>query len=326
MEFTESFKSTLFKIDDHNFNDQALELFDFQYNQNPLYQNFCQSLGRNPKNVRHIDRIPFLPIDMFKNHVVKSGAWKPQKVFLSSGTTNNNRSQHHIRDLTWYQLVSRRAFELVYGKLSDYQIFTLLPSYEEQGASSLIYMVQHFIEQAEENSCFLKKSDLSALTESLHRKKLFIGVSYALLDAIQELGNKDEHLILMETGGMKGRRKEMTRMELHQNLAKGYDVRNVHSEYGMTELLSQAYARSSGQFKFPAWCKVLIREINDPFSYLQPYQTGGINVIDMANIDTCSFIETSDLGKKINSELFEVLGRFDNSDVRGCNLLAEFLK
>jgi phenylacetate-coenzyme A ligase PaaK-like adenylate-forming protein len=317
MSFTEEFKHRIFHINEETFEDSSLAAFDFQYHQCEIYRRYCDNLLRNPNNVKHIHDIPFLPIQFFKNHAIKSGEWKEDKIFKSSGTTSTKRSQHYIKDLKHYHKVSKIAFEQALGDISQYRILALLPSYQEQGDSSLISMVDHFMNFSMPNSGYYS-SDTFEIQANDDQKKLIIGVSFALL-SLAEKNISLKNSIVMETGGMKGRRKEITREELHQTLQTGFSVDNIWSEYGMTELQSQAYG-AGGEFKFPAWAKCMIRDINDPFDYLPEGKTGGVNIIDLANIDTCCFIETKDLGST-EKDFFQILGRFDNSDIRGCNLL-----
>ena len=317
MNFAEDFKHTLFKINEETFTDRSLAAFKYQYSSNSIYHSYCQYLHKTPETVKNLEDIPFMPIEFFKNHAVKCGVWEEAKIFKSSGTTATGRSQHYIKDLDLYLKTAKNAFEAEFGRLSDLKIIAILPSYQSQGDSSLISMVDYFMKFSHLKSGYYLNEDLhSAFSDS--DRKLVIGVSYALLD-IAESGMRAENSIIMETGGMKGRRKELTRNELHSYLKKGFGVKEVWSEYGMTELQSQAYGRN-GQFRLPPWAKCLIRGINDPFTYQPNGKTGGINVIDLVNIDSCCFIETKDLGR-VNGPTFEVLGRFDNSDIRGCNLM-----
>ncbi|MEQ9007396.1 MAG: acyl transferase, partial [Ekhidna sp.] len=260
---------------------------------------------------------PFLPIQFFKNHAVKSGEWQEDKIFKSSGTTATGRSIHYIKDLKYYHHVSKTAFENEVGDLSQFSIKAILPSYKEQGDSSLINMVDHFMNFSLPNSGYYSGNE-NDFNGNNDEKKLVIGVSFALL-SMAEKNISLKNSIVMETGGMKGRRREMTRAELHKQLKDGFSVDHIWSEYGMTELQSQAYG-IDGEFKFPPWAKTLIRDINDPFEYFPLGKTGGVNVIDLANIDSCCFIETKDLGRH-EKDFFQILGRFDNSDIRGCNLL-----
>ena len=318
----ENFKSKIFSIQPENFQINALEVFAYQYFHNPTYQIYCQHLGKSPDNVHSLQDIPFLPIEFFKTHQVMTGQWEPEKVFMSSGTTGMQRSEHHVRDLSFYHQIAQVIFESHYGPLPSIEIMALLPSYLEQGDSSLISMVDHFMRHSHPSSAYYL-GDHSSLLQAINssdRKKLLIGVSYALLDVTDKTGLSADNLIIMETGGMKGRRKEMIRTELHEVLMKNFSASHIHSEYGMTELTSQAYA-VEGQFAFPPWARALIRDINDPFTFLPAGRTGGLNIVDLANINSCSFLETKDLGLESKTGHFEVLGRFDNSDLRGCNLL-----
>ncbi|WP_425391810.1 acyl transferase [Ekhidna sp.] len=318
MSFAEEFKHTIFDINEKTFVDSSLKVFEYQYRHCNIYQEYCKYLNKNPKNVKKLTDIPFIPIEFFKNHAIKSGDWSASKIFKSSGTTETGRSKHYVRDESFYHSITTHTFEHSVNALEDLQIIALLPSYQEQGQSSLINMVDHFIHQSDPSSGYYLDSDIEQM---LHKpgKKLIIGVSYALLDLVESKNIASGDSIIMETGGMKGRRKEITREDLHNRLKTGFNTDAIWSEYGMTELFSQAYGEN-GKFKFPSWAKCLIRDINDPFSYLENQSTGGINIIDLGNIDTCSFIETKDLGR-VDGNHFEVLGRFDNSDIRGCNLL-----
>ncbi len=320
MAFAESFKEAIFTINEKNFESYCLEVFNYQYTECPVYHSYCNHLGKNPTDVRSIKQIPFLPVEFFKNHAIKSGNWEEEKIFKSSGTTKTGRSQHFIRDLKFYHSLTKKIFEGWFGPLEYIQILALLPSYLEMGDSSLIAMVDSFISESAPNSDYSLDSieDLKQLDTSSNKKLLF-GVSYALLELSERFKVPLKNVQIIETGGMKGRRKEITREELHKNLQKTFKINDIYSEYGMTELMSQAYGKN-GLFQFPKWAKALVRDVNDPFTYLKERKTGGINIIDLANIDSCAFIETKDLGK-MNGSYFEVLGRFDNSDIRGCNLM-----
>lgn len=321
----QKFESSLFSISTASFQEAALEVFCYQWQHNTVYRQFCISLHKNPSNVNQLEQIPFLPIEFFKTCEIKTGAWEVEKIFLSSGTTAQARSRHFVKSESLYHKISKYIFEERYGPLHQLEILALLPNYLEQEGSSLISMVDHFIRNAAPGSAFLL-NDHETLKQRLYKKtttqRLLIGITYALLDLAENVPASIHGCTIIETGGMKGRGRELTRPELHSVLERAFEVNSIHSEYGMTELFSQAYG-SAGLFTFPQWCRVLIRDINDPFSYLSPEKTGGINVIDLANIHTCSFIETKDLGRTKTSEnsVFEVLGRFDNSDLRGCNLL-----
>lgn len=319
----ENFKQSLFFIQPSQFEGAALQLFEYQWQNNPIYRTYCTTLGKDPSNVHSVESIPFLPIAFFKTQEIKTGAWITEKIFKSSGTTGAQRSCHHVGSETFYHQIAEKAFEMQYGQLAEFEVLALLPSYLEQGDSSLISMVDYFISRSSPSSAFLlddEKALFDKLTTQSAHRKLIIGVTYALLDLASNLPIDLSEAVIMETGGMKGRRKEMIRSEVHAELKQAFSVSEVHSEYGMTELTSQAYG-VDGRFQMPPWCKVSIRDINDPFTLLKEDQTGGINVIDLANTHSCAFIETKDLGKvQLNGE-FEVLGRFDNSDLRGCNLL-----
>ena len=309
------------------FHKMAMKAFRHQFQHNEVYQKYCVLVKRTPENVKHITEIPFLPIEFFKSKEVLSSLDPIQTTFTSSGTTGQITSKHHVTDLEFYELSFRNAFSKFYGNIEDYVVLALLPSYLERNGSSLIYMVQDMIEgsQHPDSGFYLNNYD-----ELVHKLKqldsdgqnvLLIGVTYALLDLIEQYDFDLKNTIIMETGGMKGRRKEMIREELHSVLTKGFGVSEIHSEYGMTELLSQAYSLGNGIFECPPWMDVLIRDTEDPFTLIDFGKTGGINVIDLANYNSCSFIATQDLGKKYENFSFEVLGRFDNSDIRGCNLM-----
>jgi len=310
----------------------ALQIFQFQYVNNAVYRQFCDCLHINPTQITSVEKIPFLPISFFKTHPVVSSQKTIEKVFTSSGTTGAITSQHLVSDVSIYEKSFIKGFENVYGSTSDYVILALLPSYLEREGSSLVYMADALIKKSKnpESGFYLHNyteivSKIQFL-EQTYRKTLLLGVTYALLDLVELIKTKNipfahPNLTIMETGGMKGKRKEMIREELHQILTNGFGVQHIHSEYGMTELLSQAYSKGNGIFETPPWMRVLIRDTEDALT-LQPFgKTGGINIIDLANINSCSFIATQDLGKKHSQNTFEVLGRFDNSDIRGCNLM-----
>jgi Acyl-protein synthetase, LuxE len=292
-----------------------------------VYQQFCNLLHKNKTNVKRIEDIPFLPIQFFKSHQVVSSQQTPQAVFTSSGTTGAITSSHFVTDLKYYEESYRLSFKQFYGNIEDYVVLALLPSYLEREGSSLIYMVNDLIDlsnQPESGFYLNNYDDLLGKLESLNQEGknvLLIGVTYALLDCLEKKNFSLNNTIIMETGGMKGRRKELIREELHQLLMKGFGVTEIHSEYGMTELLSQAYSLGNGIFECPNWMKIIIRDPEDALTILENNKTGGINVIDLANINSCSFIATQDLGKCYENGSFEVLGRFDNSDIRGCNLM-----
>ncbi len=305
----------------------ALEVFRYQAVHVPVYKRYLELLRIVPEEVHDIDRIPFLPVSVFKTHEVIAEGLVPATVFRSSGTTGMVRSRHPVADTALYEKSFTEGFERFYGSVHDLTILALLPSYLEQGDSSLIYMMRHLIAQSGKAQSGFYLNNPSKLAETLEtlnaagERVLLFGVSYALLDLTEKHTFRLSNTTVMETGGMKGRRKEMVREELHELLKKGFGVQHIHSEYGMTELLSQAYSRGEGIFEPPPWMKVVIRDANDPFALLPPGQTGGINIIDLANVYSCSFIATQDLGKIHPDGTFEVLGRFDYSDLRGCNLL-----
>lgn len=308
----------------------ALDIFRYQAAENQVYRNFIRALKINPAGVDTIEAIPFLPIDLFKTHTILCGSnTKPELVFTSSGTTGQIQSRHPVMDISLYEQSFRKGFELFYGDIQQYAVLALLPSYLEREGSSLIYMVDNLVKDSNNpvSGYFLyNHQDLYTTITQLQdqqKKVVLIGVTYALLDLIETYQLNFPELIVMETGGMKGKRKELIREELHQLLKAGFGVEKIHSEYGMTELLSQAYSLGDGIFNCPPWMKLKIRDTNDPFSYLENGRTGGINVIDLANVHSCSFIATQDLGKMYEDGSFEVLGRFDNSDIRGCNLLIQ---
>ena len=326
---TESYKESVFNLSDaEEFNVLALELFHFQYKNNALYRQFSDLLKAGPGTVKTIRDIPFLPVHFFKDHPVVAGTGKDEeKIFMSSATGGGGRSLHRVPDIRLYEESFSRGFEYFYGSAGSYRFLALLPSYLEQGDSSLVYMMSHFIRATEKNGSGFYLHDLPALKEKLSEPPpggvttLLFGVTYALLDLANMKPAVAGPLIVMETGGMKGRRRELIREEVHQQLREGFNVDTIHSEYGMTELLSQAYSKEKGRFLSPPWMKVLIREMNDPFALAPAGRTGGINIIDLANLHSCGFLATQDLGRAGGDGSFEVLGRFDASDVRGCNLL-----
>jgi hypothetical protein len=305
----------------------ALKVFRFQFDNNLVYQEFCTLLNKNKENVKSLIEIPFLPIQFFKSHEVLSSTEAIQATFTSSGTTGMQTSKHLVTDVTLYEESYRKAFSEFYGNIEDYCVLALLPSYLEREGSSLIHMVDDLIQSSnhEDSGFYLNNYDelIAKLIEldNSGQNVILIGVTYALLDLIERHQFQLKNTIIMETGGMKGKRKEMIREELHDVLCQGFGVPVIHSEYGMTELLSQAYSLGNGIFECPNWMQILIRETEDALSYVNEGKTGGINVIDLANINSCSFIATQDLGKKYPNHSFEVLGRFDNSDIRGCNLM-----
>lgn len=311
------------------FNQTALEIFRYQAQHTPVYRSYIQALGIDTCSITDYRKIPFLPIQFFKTQSVLAEELSAAITFSSSGTTGMTNSKHHVPDLKWYTDSFRKAFQLFYGDIQDIAILALLPSYLERDGSSLIYMVDDLIQasgQSESDYFLYNHQDLLDTLLKLQQtgtKTILIGVTYALLDFIEQYQLEFPDLIVMETGGMKGKRREMVRDELHQLLKEGFGVQHIHSEYGMTELLSQGYSYGDGLFYTPPWMKILIRDTNDPLSLLENKKTGAINVIDLANYHSCSFIATQDLGKIHVDQSFEILGRFDNSDIRGCNLLVQ---
>lgn len=368
MQKTQIFKQKVLQLIPEEFDSLALEIFRYQAEHNLIYKKYLQYLRIQVNTISSIEKIPFLPIEFFKTQTIISGDYEKGITFESSGTTGQNSSQHHVQDPEFYLQIAEQIFERFYGKLSDFQIFALLPSYLERTNSSLVYMVEHFIKKSGNPNSGFYLDDYEALAKALGGngrqelgeiehgstipdsqfpsspipKTLLIGVTFGLLDFAESgidlsfLQNID-NLIVMETGGMKGRRKELLREEVHEILTKAFYVKSIHSEYGMTELLSQGYSTGEGVFELPISMKIMLRDVNDPFHYNINSRSGGINIIDLANVDSCCFIETKDLGGwehfTINNEQltvlniphlkFRVLGRFDNSDIRGCNLMVQ---
>ena len=337
-----------------DFESVALEVFRFQYDHNPVYHNYVKALHLDPAGVRSITGIPFLPIRFFKSHSIKTTAFEPEMIFESSGTTGTINSRHFIKDVSLYGKSFTKGFRLVFGPVKDWCIIGFLPSYIERGNSSLAYMVNELVKQTghPQSGFYLneydKLSGTLAKLEKAKQKTVLIGVTFALLDFAAKHSLPLEHTIMMETGGMKGRREEMIREEVHDLLKRSFNLPIIHSEYGMTELLSQAYSKGNGIFHCPPWMKVLIRDDEDPLSVQSPVssrlpiaigtavgsqlpiaigtavsspRSGGINIIDLGNIYSCSFIATDDAGKLYDDGSFEVLGRIDNSDIRGCSLM-----
>ena len=305
----------------------AMKVFRFQYDNNQVYREFCELLKVEKSTVKSIKEIPFLPIQFFKTHSVISGNDTIKETFTSSGTTGVITSKHLVTDTILYEESYTKAFSQFYGNIEDYVVLALLPSYLDREGSSLIYMVKDLIELSKSTDSGFYLHNNNELISKIIRLEasgkniLLIGVTYALLDVLELQNFKLKNTIIMETGGMKGKRKEIIREELHEILCNGFGVTSIHSEYGMTELLSQAYSLGNGIFECPNWMQIYIRDTEDALHYIENEKTGGINVIDLANINSCSFIATQDLGKKYDNNSFEVLGRFDNSDIRGCNLM-----
>lgn len=322
------------KIFDHSpagFDALALEIFRYQAQHNPVYSEYLAILGRQPAAVKTMREIPFLPIRFFKTHRIAAGEFAAEASFESSGTTGSVNSRHFVKDLSIYEQSFFTGFEQFYGPVSDYVVIGLLPSYLERGNSSLVYMVNSMIEKSRrpESGFYLYEFDkvagLLKELEARQTKTLLIGVTYALLDLAEQFPQPLRHTIIVETGGMKGRREEMIRPEVHAELKKAFGLAAIHSEYGMTELLSQAWSKGDGIFNSPSWMKIMLREEEDPLTIktITPGATisGAINIIDLANIHSCSFIATDDAGRLHSDGSFEVMGRIDNSDIRGCSLL-----
>lgn len=320
----DSFRSQLLDITENDFPAFALELFDYQYHQNDVYRNYCEALGRSPNDVRQLDQIPFLPIEFFKTKEIQSGTWDAKHHFLSSGTTGSVRSLKLVKDLDFYHQVTESCFEFAYGTgLENITVIGLFPrTIQHNESSSLISMVRHFIATSGPDSGFCETLDeaIEMMSKNEKDKNFLIGLTYFILQLAETPKNLPDNSFVVETGGMKGNRREMVREDLHAELSASLQIAQVHSEYGMTELTSQMYSTGKGYFKYPPWVKILTREINDPFTYVEE-KLGGINIIDLANMDTCAFIETKDLGTIDAKNGFYVLGRIDNSDIRGCNLL-----
>jgi hypothetical protein len=321
-------KYSVFNItNDNDFIQKALEVFRFQAKKNLVYQQFIQLLHINIDDVNTLEQIPFLPIQFFKTHQILSDNNSIEQTFYSSGTTGMNLSQHFITDIELYKKSFTKGFYHFYGNIEDYTILALLPNYLERKGSSLVYMVEDLIIKSKKKESGFYLNNIEELSSKLVQldskgeKVLLIGVSFALLDLIELHQFNLKNTIIMETGGMKGRRKEIVREELHQLLKKGFGIEKIHSEYGMTELLSQAYSKGDGIFQTPPWMKIIIRDTEDALTIFPKNKAGGVNVIDLANVNSCSFIATQDLGKIHNNNTFEIIGRFDNSDIRGCNLM-----
>lgn len=326
MDTFKSFESKIYTVNDQTFTDIALEIFRFQAAYNPIYRDYIRHLGTDVNAVRALQDIPFLPIAFFKTKTLQSGNWLPETTFTSSGTTGTT-SRHAVASLGFYLQHAERCFRHFFGPLEDYHFLALLPSYAERQGSSLIAMMDHFIRRSgsAHSAYYLHQhdkllADLDALRAN-GRKAVLWGVSFALLDLADNHTADLSHCLVFETGGMKGRRREITRLELHDYLYEKLAVRPVYSEYGMTELLSQAYTTGEQAFRCPPWLKIMGRELADPLNRGLLGETAGINVIDLANYQTVSFVETEDLGKVYADGSFEVIGRIDNSDVRGCNLM-----
>lgn len=324
-------KDKIFTISgQEDFREITLQVFNYQYQNNRVYREFIHFLGREPDSVISLNDIPFLPIGFFRDHRIMSAGCSPEIIFESSGTTGSKTSKHYVAEVSLYERSFLKTFRLFYGEPSGFIIIALLPSYVERKSSSLVYMADRLIKESRHSASGFYNARGSEIFRIIAEGKaraekiIVLGVSFALLD-LAEIGTADlSGVIMMETGGMKGKRKEMTRAELHETLKAKFNLDAIHSEYGMTELLSQAYSKTEGIFYAPPWMKVMLRDPQDPLSIIDvPGKTGGINIIDLANLNSCSFISAGDLGRLHDNGGFEVLGRFDNSDIRGCNLMVD---
>ena len=310
-----------------NFKQVAFSVFRHQFENNKVYRSFCDLLYIHPSDVHTLEDIPFLPIEFFKSKKIISSLEEVQEVFTSSGTTGSVTSKHYVTDIEFYKESYLKGFAHFYGNIEDYAVLALLPNYLERKGSSLVYMVADLIQRSKNKKSGFYLNNIEELAKKLIKidqkgqKTLLIGVSFALMDLIEKYQFELKNTIIMETGGMKGRRKELVRDELHAFLQQGFGVATIHSEYGMTELLSQGYSRGNGIFQTPPWMKVITRDPEDALSIQKNGKTGGINIIDLANYNSCAFIATQDLGKVHQNGTFEIIGRFDNSDIRGCNLM-----
>jgi len=321
-------QETIFNIkSEAQFTNFALDVFKYQFKNNKVYRSFCDLLYIHPADVKKVEQIPFLPIQFFKNKKIISSLEEVQEVFTSSGTTGSITSKHFVTDIKLYKESYLKAFAHFYGDIENYVVLALLPNYLERKGSSLVFMVDDLIVKSKNPESGFYLNNIDELAQKLinldkkDQKILLIGVSFALLDLIEKHKFQLKNTIVMETGGMKGRRKELVRDELHKILQKGFGVDTIHSEYGMTELLSQGYSKGNGVFETPSWMRILTRDTEDALTILPTGKAGGINVIDLANYNSCSFLATQDLGKVHQNGTFEIIGRFDNSDIRGCNLM-----
>ena len=321
------FVNNLFSANLPDFENRATALFHFQYEQNAVYRSFCDLLKIQPPAVTAASHIPFLPICFFKTHEVKTTVFEPEFIFESSGTSQTTQSRHWVKDISVYEESFKRGFEQQYGRIDNWCILGLLPSYLERGGSSLVYMVKQMMDESQHpnNGFYLHNNEELyknlKLLETNGQNTLLIGVTYALLDFAEKYQLQCYNTAIMETGGMKGRREELTRDEVHLRLKKSFGVPTIHSEYGMTELLSQAYSKGEGIFHCPPWMRVMVRDEDDPL-YVKAKGRGAVNIIDLANMYSCSFIATDDVGEVYEDGSFKILGRMDNSDIRGCSLLA----
>ena len=320
------------RVTPNSFDELAIKVFRYQVEHNPIYQQYIKILKIDIEKVDAIEKIPFLPIQLFKSQTIQTGHWQPETIFTSSGTTGQQTSQHYVQSTDWYDKITKIGFEHFYKNVENYCILALLPSYLERKGSSLVHMADYFIKLSKHKESDFFLYDFERLQQTLQQlieqktPTLLLGVSFALLDFAEQFPTSLENVIVMETGGMKGRRKEITRTELHQVLKNAFDVKNIHSEYGMTELLSQGYSKGNGVFETSLTMKILIKEITDPMAVQKQGKSGLLNIIDLANLDSCSFIATEDIGRQLKEQEFEILGRLDASDIRGCNLMVRDLE
>lgn len=318
----------IFSISNNSeFEQKALDIFKFQFDNNLIYNRYCSYRGKSPDTVSTLPEIPFLPIQFFRQYPIIHKECEAKTIFLSSGTTSSMSSKHHVAFPEIYEKSFLKTFQYFYGDPAEYSILALLPSYLEREGSSLIYMVTELIRLSKHNGSNFYLHNYQELFDKLienekqQQKTILIGVSFALLDFASKYKLPFNYTQIIETGGMKGRGKELTRQELHSILQNSFGPKPIHSEYGMTELLSQAYSTKDGVFHCPPWMKIMIRDVYDPFTFLPIKQKGGINIIDLANIYSCSFIETQDIGQIFEDNSFEINGRIDQSQIRGCNLM-----
>lgn len=302
--------------------DLIRQVFEYQYQNCDIYRSFCNHLNQTPDKINGISQIPHLPISAFKHYEVKCGKWKEEKVFTSSSTTGQVPSTHYVKDIEWYAGIAEMCFTQFYGDVSDYGFYALLPSYLERSGSSLIHMADHFLKKGKRGGFYLyNHEELLKDIQKDESPKILLGVSFALLDLAETFAGRMDDVTIMETGGMKGRKKEISRDELHRTLKEAFHQESIHSEYGMTELMSQAYSNGDGFFYPPYTMKVDTVQLNDPLSKEDYGRSGILRIIDLGNIDTCSFIQTDDMGVVYSDGSFEVLGRVDHSEIRGCNLM-----
>jgi len=325
----DKFINKIFNTNESNFDEIALEIFYYQAKNNPVYKSFIDASGINCLNIDSIEKIPFLPISFFKTHQVLVGNLEYQTVFISSGTSSDQSARHYVYSTELYKESFLRTFKRFFGEPEDYCILALLPSYLERGNSSLVYMVNELIQQSEHNGSGFYLYDFASLNTKIEivkktkAKIIFLGVAFALIDFCSDYQPDLSGHITIETGGMKGRKREMMREELHEILCKSFNQENIYSEYGMTELLSQAYSLNDGVFNSANWMRVMSRDRYDPYNILDDCETGLLNIIDLSNVASCSFIATDDVGFSMNTTQFKVTGRADFSPLRGCNLMYE---